>query len=89
MTTKALNMKWDASELEEVKEVAKVFHMTITEFFKEAAKDKLTEMKNDPFYRLTHNVEDASEEETEELLNKISGLSDDDLTITSSKTITV
>ena len=52
-------------------------------------KDKLTEMKNDPFYRLTHNVEDASEEETKELLNKISGLSDDDLTITSSKTITV
>ena len=46
-------------------------------------------MKNDPFYRLTHNVEDASEEETKELLNKISELSDDDLTITSSKTITV
>ena len=37
MATKALNMKWDASELEEIKEVAKVFHMTITEFFKEAA----------------------------------------------------
>ena len=27
MTTKALNMKWDASELEEIKEVAKVFNL--------------------------------------------------------------
>ena len=50
MATKALNLKWDSDTLAEIKEVTKIYHMTLTEFFKEAAEDKLKEMKNDPFY---------------------------------------
>lgn len=89
MATKALNLKWDSDTLAEIKEVTKVYHMTLTEFFKEAAEDKLKEMKKDPFYRLTMNVKDASAEESAEVLSEIDSLSDDDLTISSKKTITV
>lgn len=60
MATKALNLKWDADELSEIKKVTQVFHMTLTDFFKEAAKEKLAELEKDPFYRLTMNAEDAS-----------------------------
>ena len=45
------------------------------------------EMKNDSFHRLTENVEDASKEETEELLDIISKLSEDDLAISSREVI--
>lgn len=89
MATRALNLKWDTDNLAEIKEVTRVYHMTLTEFFKEAAEDKLEEMKKDPFYRLTANVEDASKEESEEILDEISALSDDDLKISSKKTFTV
>ncbi|MEE3481636.1 MAG: hypothetical protein VZQ80_06570 [Lachnospiraceae bacterium] len=89
MATKALNLKWDSENLTEIKEVTRVYHMTLTEFFKEAARDKLAEMKKDPFYRLTANVEDASAEESQEILDEINSLSDDDLTISSRKKITV
>ena len=88
MASKALNLKWDSDNLTEIKEVTQVYHMTLTDLFKESAAEKLEEMKKDPFYRLTMNVEDASAEESEEILNEINSLSDDDLAISSKKMIT-
>ena len=49
----------------------------------------LPKMKNDPFYRLTANVEEASEEETQEILGELEALSDDDLKIASVKHFSV
>ena len=89
METETLSMEWDAESLEEIRRTARVFNMTVTEFFKEAAEAKPAELKNSPFCRLTQNIEDASEEETLEILKEISGLSDDGLAVSSSTFITV
>ena len=45
--------------------------------------------RNDPFYRLTANIPDASAEETTEILNAIENMSDDDLTIAHTERRTV
>ena len=37
METETLSMEWDAESLEEIRRTARVFNMTVTEFFKEAA----------------------------------------------------
>jgi hypothetical protein len=89
MAIKALNFKMEESDILDMKQVAGVFHMSVTDLTKNAVKQYITELKNDPFYRLTANVEAASEEETEEILAEIESLSDDDLTISSTKTFTV
>ena len=89
MAIKALNFKMEESDILDMKQVAGVFHMSVTDLIKNAVKQYITELKNDPFYRLTANVEAASEEETEEILAEIDSLSDDDLTIFSTKTFTV
>ncbi|MBQ6343456.1 MAG: hypothetical protein IJI41_10055 [Anaerolineaceae bacterium] len=89
MAVKALNFKMDEMEINDMKHVASVYHMTITDLIKEAVNEYLTRMKADPFYRLTASVEDADEEETAEILDTINTLDDDDLTIASSKRFTV
>ena len=89
MAIKALNFKMEESDILDMKQVAGVFHMSVTDLIKNAVKQYIAELKNDPFYRLTANVEAASEEETEEILAEIDSLSDDDLTISSTKTFTV
>ncbi len=89
MAIKALNFKMEESDILDMKQVAGVFHMSVTDLIKNAVKQYIAELKNDPFYRLTANVEAASEEETEEILAEIESLSDDDLTISSTKTFTV
>ncbi len=89
MATKAINLKLDESRVGDIKQVASVFHMTITEVINEALDAYLPAMKQDPFYKLTANVEEASKEESEEILSSIDALSDEDLEISSIHHISV
>ena len=85
MATRALNFKMDEADILDMKNVAGVFNMSVTDLIKKAVREYLEELKRDPFYRLTANVQEASAEETEEILAEIEDLSDDDLTIVSTK----
>lgn len=89
MATKALNIKMDEDRLADIKSVAAVFHMSMTDVVMDALDEYLAKMKNDPFYRLTVNVEDASEEEMQEVLGGLDALTDDDLQIASVKHFSV
>lgn len=89
MGRKAMNFKFDEAEIAEMKNVAMIFNMTVTDLIKEAVEEYLVKMKNDPFYRLTMSVQDASSEESEEILTDIEKLNDDDLTIAASKKISI
>lgn len=89
MPTKAVNFKMEESEILDMKHVASVFNMSVTDLIKNAVCNYITELKKDPFYRLSVNVEEASEEESSEILNEIEGMTDDDLTIVSSSHFSV
>ena len=81
MAVKALNFKMEEEEILQMKEVASVFNMTLTDAYREAAKEFVEKMKKDPFYRLTANVRNASPEESAEILAEIESMTDDDLSI--------
>lgn len=85
MATRALNFKMDDTDIIDMKHVARVFNMSVTDLVKNAVREYISELKRDPFYRLTANVEEASSEESEEILAELEGLSDDDLSIASTK----
>lgn len=87
MAVKALNFKMDEVEIADVKQVASVYHMTVTDVVKEAIREYLKKLKADPFYRLTANVQEADEAESEEILGAIDSLTDDDLTIASTERV--
>lgn len=88
MATKAVNLKMEENRILDIKDVAAVFHMTITDVINEALDEYLPKMK-DPLYRLIPNVNDALEEETEEILTEIESLSDDELGISTKKEFVV
>ena len=85
MATKALNFRMDEKEMVDLKKVAAVFNISVTDLVKDAIKEHVTKLKKDPFYRLTANVENATEAETEEILKELENMSDDDLSIVSVK----
>lgn len=85
MAVKALNFKMDEVDIRDMKAVAGVYNMSVTDLIKNAVKEYITELKKDPFYRLTMNIQDASAEESQEILEEIEDLSDDDLTIACTK----
>ena len=88
MAMKALNFKMEESEILTMKEVADVFHMSMTDLVRNGVMGYIDELKKDPLYRLTMNIRDASPEESEEILTAVEGLSDDDLSISSAKRFT-
>ncbi len=71
MATKAIDLKLDEQEIKDIRKVADVFHMTMTDVVREAVTEYVVKMKQDPFYRLTAMIEDASDEETEEVLDAV------------------
>ena len=81
MALKVMNFKLDEDRIHELKSVASVFNMTITDVISEALSEYIQKLKKDPFYRLAVNVENASTEETEKILDEINSLTDDDLQI--------
>ena len=85
MAMKMMNFKMDEADVADMKNVANVYNMSVTDLIREALKEYLGQLKQDPFYRLTANVEDASSEESEEILTALSGMNDDDLSISSVK----
>ena len=89
MATRAMSFEMDESDVLELEQVASVFGMTVTDVIKEAVREYVRKMKEDPFYRLTASVQEASAEETAEILGIIERLSNDDLTITSSERVSV
>ena len=89
MAKKALNFKMDEAEILDMKHVASVFNMSMTDVIKEAVREYVARMKKDPYYRLTMNVQDASEDESAEILNEIRSLTGDELAISTSKQFTV
>ena len=89
MAVKAVNFKMDECEIADIRHVADVYRMTLTDFIKEAIGEHLIRMKADPFYRLTANVEEADAFEADEILNAINGLETDGLTIASTERFTV
>ncbi|MBR3227386.1 MAG: hypothetical protein IKF68_02455 [Erysipelotrichaceae bacterium] len=89
MPVKAVNFKFTEEEIKEIKETASIFNMTMTDLVKEALREYLFRLKQDPCYKLSLNVEEASAEEREEILEEIAGLKDDDLKIVRKKRCSV
>ena len=89
MATKAINLKLDENRVLDMKNVASVFHMTMTDIINEALDAYLPKMKQDPFYKLSANVQNVSKEEEQEILSEIENLTDEDLEITTVKHFTV
>ena len=89
MALKTLNFKMEESEILDMKTVARVYNMSQTELIKKAIRKYLQKLKSDTFYRRSANIQDASAEETEEILKEIKGLSNSDFKIAYTKQFTV
>ncbi len=89
MARKAINFKMDEEEIAEMKKAAEVYGMTLTELLKNAVREYLNVLERGPCYRLTMNVEDASEEESVEILSRLENMDADDLKIVSKKRFSV
>ena len=83
--TIATNFTIEENDVAILSKVASAYSITITELVKRAIYEYVDKIKKDPFYRLTANIEEASPEESAEIIEILDNLSEDDLEISSVK----
>ena len=87
MAVKTVNIKIEESDFLALEKAANAFHMSVTDLVQNSIHEYIEELKKEPIYRLTANIQNADEAESAEILTAVESLSDDDLTISSSRMI--
>ena len=88
MATKSVNLRLENAQVLEIKKIAEAFQMSFTDVVRSALDEYLPKMERDTFYRLTANVREVSDKENAELAEAIASLTDDDLQIEATETVT-
>ena len=65
-------------EIADMKNTAAVFKMSAADFVRNAVREYTKQKKQEPFYRLTANIEEADPEESAEILALIDSMTEDD-----------
>lgn len=89
MAVKLYSFRIDEAELTDIKKLAKLHSISVTDLIKNAVERYMDELKNDSYYRLTEDIKDADADEAEEILSEIDKMSEDDMTIVSTKHVSV
>lgn len=83
-----MSVKLDESIIDEIKKISSMFKISYSDFIRNAVQKELEEKKKDFIYRLSE-VEYCSQEEEKEILDSLSKLSKDDLTMVKTDTIKI
>ncbi|MGL4357102.1 MAG: hypothetical protein ACRCXX_09190 [Cetobacterium sp.] len=85
----SFNLRLDQELIDDIKKVSKIYDESMSELIREGIQMALEKRKNSIFYRLNSITEYVDEEEEAEILEALSSLTDDDLTIERSETVEV
>ena len=85
---KTLNFKIEEELLTEFKQIAKQYHENASEILRGFVRNYVEEKQNDIYYRLTNHSE-ASAKESQEILDELNKLSDEDLKMKTMEVIEV
>lgn len=78
---KQYNFRLDERLVMEATDLAKMYDETLTDIVKEGLLKVINERKNDTYYRLTSSIKKATKEESKEIMDELSKLSNDDLKV--------
>ncbi len=86
MTMKALSFRTDEKEIADIKKAASTFNMSVAGLIREAVREyidsrKTAQQRKEEFFRRLENVEEASPEESAEILAMIDSLTEDDMQV--------
>ena len=83
MMTKALSFRVDDRDIAEIKQAASMYQMSVAGLLREAVREfienrKTAKKKKEDFFKRLENIEEASPEESAEILAMIENMTDDD-----------
>ena len=86
MTMKALSFRTDERQIADIKKAASMFQMSVAGLIREAVREyidsrKTAKQRKEEFFKRLENVEEASPEESAEILAMIDSMTEDDMQV--------
>lgn len=78
---KAISLRLDEQTLQDIKKVSSIYNIPTSDLIRKGIKMILEAKKSEAYYRLTADIEETTQKETDEIIERLNKYNDDELEI--------
>ncbi len=86
---KAISLRLDEQTLQDIKKVSSIYNIPTSDLIRKGIKMILEAKKSEAYYRLTTDIEETTQKETDEIIERLNKYNDDELEIVEKESVVV
>ena len=86
---KAISLRLDEQTLQDIKKVSSIYNIPTSDLIRKGIKMILEAKKSEAYYRLAADIEETTQKETDEIIERLNKYNDDELEITEKESVVV
>ena len=86
---KAISLRLDEQTLQDIKKVSSIYNIPISDLIRKGIKMILEAKKSEAYYRLTADIEETTQKETDEIIERLNKYNDDELEIAEKESVVI
>ena len=86
---KAISLRLDEQTLQDIKKVSSIYNIPTSDLIRKGIKMILEAKKSEAYYRLTADIEETTQKETGEIIERLNKYNDDELEIVEKESVVV
>ena len=86
---KAISLRLDEQTLQDIKKVSSIYNIPTSDLIRKGIKMILEAKKSEAYYRLTADIEETTQKEADEIIERLNKYNDDELEITDKESVVV
>ncbi|WP_339056024.1 hypothetical protein KSU07_03755 [Fusobacterium animalis] len=86
---KAISLRLDEQTLQDIKKVSSIYNIPASDLIRKGIKMILEAKKSEAYYRLTADIEETTQKETDEIIERLNKYNDDELEIAEKESVVV
>ena len=86
---KAISLRLDEQTLQDIKKVSSIYNIPTSDLIRKGIKMILEAKKSEAYYRLTADIEETAQKETDEIIERLNKYNDDELEIAEKESVVV
>ena len=86
---KAISLRLDEQTLQNIKKVSSIYNIPTSDLIRKGIKMILEAKKSEAYYRLTADIEETTQKENDEIIERLNKYNDDELEIVEKESVVV
>ena len=86
---KAISLRLDEQTLQDIKKVSSIYNIPTSDLIRKGIKMILEAKKSEAYYRLTADIEETTQKETDEIIERLNKYNDNELEIAEKESVVV